>query len=186
MSTKKELSYVVAIVLLLAGFAQQFYNKQVATPRVLNSSTYIAPQVFYNQETELNKKIIAEIQDAQNHVYFAVYTFTRKDIRDALLAAKARGLEVKGITDKDQYTKLKSQTDIIDSLKNAGIPVVVQTHLGIMHLKVLVTDKAYASGSYNWTASATTLNDEVLETGTDPNIRGEFERIFLKMFDLYK
>jgi phosphatidylserine/phosphatidylglycerophosphate/cardiolipin synthase-like enzyme len=186
MINKKELGYVITIIILVAGFAQQFYNKQVATPRVLNSSTYTAPQVFYNQETELNKKIIAEIQDADKYVYFAVYTFTRKDIRDALLAAKARGLDVKGITDKDQYAKLKSQTEIIDSLKNAGIPVEVQTHLGIMHLKVLVTDKAYASGSYNWTASATTLNDEVLETGTDPNIKNEFERIFLKMFDLYK
>ena len=43
-----------------------------------------------------------------------------------------------------------------------------------MHMKVLVTDHAYALGSYNWTESATTLNDEILEIGTAEPLREEY------------
>lgn len=187
MTSRKEWSYIVTIILLLAGLGQLFFNTtEPALPKILDAQTNSQPSVYFNQETELNKKLISEIQNADTYVYFAVYTFTRKDLRDALLAAKLRGLEVKGISDKDQYARIKSQKEIIDSLRAAGIPVVTQTHLGIMHLKVLVTDKVYASGSYNWTASGTTLNDEVLEIGTDPNVRDEYKKIVEKLFELYK
>jgi phosphatidylserine/phosphatidylglycerophosphate/cardiolipin synthase-like enzyme len=55
-----------------------------------------------------------------------------------------------------------------------------------MHTKVLVTDKAYASGSYNWTAAATNINDEILEVGQDETIRQEYQTILEEMFDKYK
>jgi phosphatidylserine/phosphatidylglycerophosphate/cardiolipin synthase-like enzyme len=61
----------------------------------------------------------------------------------------------------------------------------IQDHRGIMHTKVLVTDKAYASGSYNWTAAATDLNDEMLEVGQDAAIRQEYQNILEEMFKKY-
>ncbi len=100
-------------------------------------------------------------------MYFAVYTFTRDDIKDALLGAKFRGLIVQGIVDKDQTASLVSQTKLVKTLRDAGIPVAVQSHSGIMHLKAVVTDHGYISGSYNWTAAATKVNDEVIEVGRD-------------------
>ena len=53
---------------------------------------------------------------------------------------------------------------------------------GIMHVKALVTESAYASGSYNWTGSATNVNDEVLEIGADPGLRSAYEAILKKLF----
>src|ERR1019366_3637264 len=56
---------------------------------------------------------------------------------------------------------------------------------GIMHIKTIVTDSAYASGSYNWTGSATTENDEVLEIGNDPALRQAYENILTKLLAAY-
>ncbi len=178
MQNKKDAVYIIIIVLLTAICGQFYYTYHYRPAHQI--------EVFYNQDEALNKKIISEIREADKFVYFAVYTFTRADIKDALLAAKYRGLDVRGLTDKDQYNKLESQSKIIDELKKAGIPVYTQDHLGIMHLKVLVTDKAYASGSYNWTSAATNLNDEVLEIGKDEPIRQSFQSILEKLLQKYK
>ncbi len=175
----KEKLYILIIALLIATAAQFYYSFRYRP--VLERQV----NVYYNQERELNKEIINEIRDADKYVYFAVYTFTRADIKDALVAAKYRGLKVVGLTDRSQYQKLEPQQKIIDELKKAGIPIYTQDHSGIMHLKVLVTEKAYASGSYNWTSAATNLNDEVLEVGRDENIRTTFQKIVEEMFAKY-
>ncbi len=179
MQNKKELAYLLVIAVLIALCGQFYYSYRYLPKQERQIN------VYYNQERELNKEIISEIRDADKFVYFAVYTFTRADIKDALVAAKYRGLKVVGLTDRDQYEKLESQQKIIDELKKSNIPVYVQDHSGIMHLKVLVTEKAYASGSYNWTASATNINDEVLEVGRDETLRATFQKILEEMFAKY-
>ncbi len=50
-----------------------------------------------------------------------------------------------------------------------------------MHIKAVVTDRAYALGSYNWTDSATVANDELLEVGTDPYWRARYFEILKKV-----
>jgi phosphatidylserine/phosphatidylglycerophosphate/cardiolipin synthase-like enzyme len=52
-------------------------------------------------------------------------------------------------------------------------------------MKAVVTDKAYASGSFNWTSAATNLNDEVLEVGRDENIRKQYQHILEELFSRY-
>lgn len=175
----KEKIYILIIVLLIATCGQFYYSFrfQPAKERQV--------RVYYNQDHELNREVINTIRDADRFVYFAIYTFTRADIKDALLAAKYRGLDVIGLTDKGQYKNLESQQKIIDELKKADIPIYTQDHSSIMHLKVLVTEKAYLSGSYNWTASGTNLNDEVLEVGFDEHLRSNFQNILEEMFAKY-
>jgi len=48
-----------------------------------------------------------------------------------------------------------------------------------------VTEKAYASGSFNWTAAATNLNDEVLEIGYDEAVRQKYQNILEEIFKKY-
>ncbi len=179
MKNKKELVYV-AVIIVLIGLCAQFYfdyKYQPLKQREIN--------VYYNQDRPLNKELIGLIQDADKFAYFAVYTFTRADLKDALLAARHRGLDIRGLTDRKQDEGLDSQKKLIKELRDAGIPVYEQDHMGIMHLKVLVTDKAYASGSYNWTQAATNLNDEVLEIGRDETLRQKYQAILEKLFGLY-
>lgn len=174
----KETIYLAIIILSLGVALQSYYTYKYEPADQIH--------VYYNQDQPLNNEVINTIRDADKYVYFAVYTFTRRDIEQALLAAKYRGLTVIGITDKSQYQSAPGQKAVIDALVKSGIQVYQQNSSGIMHMKVLVTDKAYLSGSYNWTTSATDINDEVLEVGTDPAVRVQYQQILEEVFDRYK
>lgn len=139
-------------------------------------------RVIYSLDKRQNdQEIIKLIDNAEKYAYFAVYYFTHRDIAEALIRAKRRGIDVRGITDRvgsEQGTNKK----VTDLLRSAGIPLFVQKHRdGIMHIKLLVTDKAYASGSYNWTVAATEANDEVLEIGSNESLRKQYLSIIQKV-----
>lgn len=177
MRRSKDLYYLIAIAVLIGVSARFYYVFRYLPARQI--------EVFYNQDIRANQKVMQVIRDADQFAYFAVYTFTREDLKDALLGAKRRGLNVRGITDREQTEKIDLQKKNIKALRDAGIPVAVQDHLGIMHLKTLVTDKGYASGSYNWTGAATDLNDEVLEIGRDQAVRSQYQKVLEELLNKY-
>ncbi len=146
-------------------------------------------RVVYSLDQKQNdKEIIALIDAAKSHIYFAIYTFTLPSIADALVAAKKRGVDVRGIMDSGQSSNSYG-APILEKLLSAGISLVAEKHAtgnGIMHIKLLVTEQAYVFGSYNWTNSATTINDEIIEIGTDPALRQTYENILKKLLDAYK
>jgi hypothetical protein len=146
---------------------------------------YLAPKVLYSLDEKRNdEEIISVIDSAHEYVHFAIYTFTKKNIADALVHAHVRGVDVKGITDRGQST-ISSQAPILNQLRSAGISVETQKHdPGIMHIKALVTENAYVSGSYNWTGAATTYNDEVLEIGTDRATHDAYKAIIEKVINV--
>lgn len=177
---KRDVIYFIVIAILVALCGQFWYTykyKPEADREV---------RVYYNQDQQANIEVTHTIQDADKFVYFAIYTFTREDIRDALLAAKYRGLDVRGIIDKNQSKAIDNQKAIVKELKDAGIPIVFNDHSYIMHLKTVVTDKGYVSGSYNWTAAATNLNDEIIEVGHDESIRKQYEDTIKEIIDKYQ
>ncbi|MDO8408179.1 MAG: phospholipase D-like domain-containing protein [bacterium] len=146
-------------------------------------------RVVYSLDKKQNdKELIALIEGAKTHIYFAIYTFTLNNVAEALVAAKARGVDVRGIVDSEQSTNSYGQP-VIEMLVAGGIPVLTERHPdanGIMHIKALVTDSAYAIGSYNWTNSATNVNDEILEIGTDPTLVATYANILKRLFAAYK
>ncbi len=172
--------YLIVIALLIA-LSGQFYYTYHYTPIAERDV-----RIYYNHDIEANQEITKMIQDADQFVYFAIYTFTREDIRDALLAAKYRGLEVRGIIDRKQSFGLDDQEKIVKELQDAGVEVIFNDHSYIMHLKVLVTEKGYVSGSYNWTASGTDSNDEIIEVGYDEDIRKQYQKTLEEIIAKYK
>jgi len=138
-------------------------------------------QVHYSLDRRQNdKELINVIDSADKYVYFAIYFFTKDNIAQALVRAKKRGLVVWGIMDRE--AGYDSNKNILAKLESAGITVEKQKHPdGIMHIKALVTEKAYVSGSYNWTASANNINDEVTEIGTNEGVRKQYLEIIKKI-----
>jgi hypothetical protein len=185
-----------ALILALASLGIGYgigLSRAVATPSV-PAVTVTAPpadsvRVVYSLTAKQNdKEIIALITNAKSRVYFAVYTFTLPSIAEALVAAKKRGLDVRGIVDSGQSRESFS-SGVMKILTDGGVPVVTERHpdgTGIMHIKAIVTDTAYAMGSYNWTKSATNVNDELLEIGTDETVRRAYETILRQLLDTYK
>ncbi|MCX6790138.1 MAG: phospholipase D-like domain-containing protein [Candidatus Kaiserbacteria bacterium] len=192
---QKFIRAALAIVLVVtAGSIGYTTGKGAAVPLSIPAQTISAPsassvRVIYSLDQKQNdKELIALINEAEDHIYFAIYTFTLPSIADALVAAKGRGIDVRGIVDSSQSSNSYG-APIIAKLLAAHIPVVTEKHAtgnGIMHIKLLVTEQAYAFGSYNWTSSATTINDEILEIGTDQALRQAYENILKKLLEAYK
>jgi phosphatidylserine/phosphatidylglycerophosphate/cardiolipin synthase-like enzyme len=143
--------------------------------------------IYHLANRQNDNEIIALIRAAKTRVYFATYIFTLPDIADALVAAKKRGMKVRGLIDARESAR-SYERPIVEELRGAGIPLESQRHVdgdGIVHIKALVTDSAYAVGSYNWSRSATTENDEILEIGTDPATVAAYQRVLQGLLDHY-
>jgi hypothetical protein len=140
-------------------------------------------QVIYSLDQKSNnKEIINLIDNAHKYIYFAIYYFTKDDIANALIRAQKRGVKVWGITDRE--ASLASNKNIIEKLRKADVNIEVRKNdEGIMHMKAIVTDKAYASGSYNWTGSATLSNDEILEIGSNKSVRKQYLQIIQRLLE---
>ena len=193
---QKMLRAVAALVLALAAGATGYTagTTRATSPISIPAQTISAPvagsvRVVYSLDKKQNdQELIALINETEKYVYFAIYTFTLPSIADALIAAKKRGIDVRGIMDSEQSSNTYG-APITAKLLSAGIPLLTEKHAGgngIMHIKLLVTEKAYAFGSYNWTKSATTINDEILEIGTDPTLRKTYENILTKLLNAYQ
>ncbi len=73
---------------------------------------------------------------------------------------------------------------MLKSLVKAGIPVKIDTHSGLMHLKVTIADgKIATTGSYNYTKSAEETNDEVFVVLRDEKAAQDFGTEFEKMWN---
>jgi len=130
-----------------------------------------------------DKQLIDIINNSKNSLDIAIYSLTKNDIVDSIIAAKKRGLVVRLITDAKE-SKSTTESKELELLKNANIPIKINTHTGLMHLKVTIADNKIATtGSYNYTNDATYENDEVLVVLNDATTAKQFEAEFTRMWN---
>jgi phosphatidylserine/phosphatidylglycerophosphate/cardiolipin synthase-like enzyme len=123
------------------------------------------------------------IKQAHSSLDVAIYSITKTDIVNAIVAAKKRGVKVRIITDRTEASN-KYQRAALTVMKNAGIPIKVNKHSGLMHLKVAIIDnKIVATGSYNYSTAASTTNDENLVVLHDSTMAKDYEIQFNRMWN---
>jgi phosphatidylserine/phosphatidylglycerophosphate/cardiolipin synthase-like enzyme len=129
------------------------------------------------------KMLIDVINSAKESLDIAIYSLTHPDIVKAIKDAKKRGVAVRIISDKSQSTG-KTQDEALKLLGSAGIQMKVNKHNGLMHLKVTIADKkVVTTGSYNYSQSASTSNDEVLMVIHDEAAAKSFSDQFDRMWN---
>jgi len=133
---------------------------------------------FARQTPNVDQQLIKVIDASKSSLDIAIYSLTKKTIVDSIIRAKDRGINVKIITDKIE-SKGKTEKADLKLLEADKIPIKINSHSGLMHLKMTVTDDVVTTGSYNYSAAATTENDEVLIIINDNNMakawKSEFE-----------
>ncbi len=142
--------------------------------------------VCFSPDGACSELIVEELDAAGTSVHAAVYTFTDTTLRDRLLEASYRGVDVKLVMDpwSADSGNVVNQA-VYDSLEDEGVPVrwAPNPSGGIMHHKFAVIDgRMVLTGSYNWTESADTLNDENLMRITDEQLAGRFESAFEELW----
>jgi len=113
----------------------------------------------FHGKSSLND-LINRIEQAKKKVFVAMYTFTHPLLKDALVRAQKRGVDVRVIFDKES-SKRTSQIAFL-ALKKANVPCAYRTKAGLLHYKTALIDNTLCTGSCNWTKAGFKSNDDFI------------------------
>ena len=117
-------------------------------------------QVGFSPEGTAQQLVFNVIDSAKSSIRMIGYNFTAKDIAQALISAKKRGVDVKVVLDHKENQNRYSQA-VMNLLVNAHIAVRTSSYYKIQHDKVIIVDgKHVETGSFNFTSSAEKYNSE--------------------------
>lgn len=156
------------------------YASTVVWPATVTSATI---EIYYAPDDRPLDRVIALYKRARRYIYVSVYGLTSPHAVEALVAAKKRGLDVRMITDLER-TQDPKQRSALHTLRLAGIPIRVNRHDGLMHLKqVVIDDETNTSGSMNHTTSGNRYNDERLDVVIDDALTVKAREKFVRMWE---
>ncbi len=170
---------ILSLLLLFATGCSSSTDKPTQTDNTDQTPQHsTTAQVYFSQTSGAYYKggadniIIDSIDQAKTSIYLAMYSFTNKNIKQAIIDAKARGVEVKIITDKEYKNK-----EVFKELRDTGITVADDdTDDKTMHDKILVIDDTVVYvGSANYTVYAFYRNHENILKLTDKNIASRYK-----------
>ena len=140
-------------------------------------------EVYYGPDDAPLDRLMTLYRHATRYLYVAVYGLTSPRAVEAMVAAKKRGVDVRMITDRQRTEDVKQRT-ALQTLQLAGIPILVNEHDGLMHLKqVVIDDEVNTTGSMNHTTSGDRYNDERLDVIADHAITVKAREKFLAMWN---
>lgn len=114
---------------------------------------------FFPDEKEGAEQLKQMIRSAKKTVRIAMYTWTRMDLAEEVVAAKERGVDVQVALDRG--ASLGSSRKIYDFLQKNAINVTRSKGKALFHHKFLCVDDAVlVFGSANWTKAAFKTNDD--------------------------
>ena len=151
----------------------------IAAPTAVSAA---AVDIYYAPEDLPGEKLVALYGKARRYIFVAIYSVTYPPIVKELVAAKKRGVDVRVITDRAKLNDSKQQS-ALETLRLAGIPIKINRHENLMHLKqAVIDDELNTSGSMNQTGSGNRYNDERLDVLHDPVTTAKARDKFLAMW----
>lgn len=154
--------------------------------KTLDRSPTSAPQgiasAHFSPGESCRRKIRELLQQARHSVDICVYTISDDQLSEAILTCHQRGIAVRVLSDND---KLYDQGSDIQWLGERGVPLRVDNSPFHMHHKFAIFDqRLLLNGSFNWTRSATTSNEENLLVTDQPQLvasfRSEFDTLWAR------
>jgi len=155
----------------------------LAVPAQAGSISAANIEILYAPDDAPLDRVITLYQQAKRYIYVWVYGLTYPRAVEALVAAKKRGIDFRMLTEQERTLDGK-QHIALRTLQLAGIPIRVNQHDGLMHLKqVVIDDEINTSGSMNHTTSGNRYNDERMDIITDRKISMKAREQFLSMWN---
>jgi phosphatidylserine/phosphatidylglycerophosphate/cardiolipin synthase-like enzyme len=144
-------------------------------------------QIFFTDPTALHARdyeggpdevLAVGIDQARLSVDVAAYSFNLWSIRDALIHAHQRGVVVRMVMESDNM-----DTQEVQQIKDAGIPVIGDQHEGLMHNKFIVIDRSEVwTGSMNFTVGGTYRDNNNLICIRSSKVAEDYTNVFEEMF----
>jgi phosphatidylserine/phosphatidylglycerophosphate/cardiolipin synthase-like enzyme len=169
-----------------AEFEEMFSKNRFGADSPTNSSiqTFIFDgvkvEVLFSPDDRPERRLTELIDSAHQSVEMLAYSFTSDPIANALFAKANQGIRVRIVQDANQIANTGSD---YNRLNQAGLDIRLDACAGLMHHKVLIIDQeTVVLGSYNYTKSAETRNDENILIFHDPQLAAQFLEQFEALY----
>jgi phosphatidylserine/phosphatidylglycerophosphate/cardiolipin synthase-like enzyme len=170
------------------------YAARYPTPRPMVISTArlepdypMPPEMIWGQGPAFNNRLASEIAIEPNRVDMVIYRLTVDNITEALLNRSRAGVPVRLIVEPSEYLNRKWPEFWIthanlDKLWAAGVPMKQRLHVGLTHMKTLVTSTVATIASSNFSAAWQRDHNYFVSALTKPAlhqaIAGRFEAMW--------
>jgi len=139
-------------------------------------SVYFSPK-----DKQISKIIVPLIDNAQKTILIPTFLITDKNITQALINARQRGVNIRVIVDAANANSVYSKHN---TLRNNGILVKTEIYAGKLHSKTMIIDNKYTIlGSMNFSASGENKNDENTIIIRDEKIAQLYSAYFNYLWD---
>lgn len=129
---------------------------------------------------DCTSSLVSIIDNSNESIEFLTFTFTDFEVAKALIRADQRGVNVTGITDTFQSRRFWQK----DFLARNNVNVTVHGASKLQHNKVFMVDKdILATGSFNPTKAANSINDEAFMIIRNSSLVQSFHEEFLKILN---
>jgi len=126
--------------------------------------------------------IQTHLDQAQESILVQAFSFTDPDIAASLIHAKKRGVNVRVLLDKSNIKDAHSKRPL---MIKEGIPVAIDSCIGIAHNKVMILDgKILITGSYNFSKNAYSRNAENVLVIHNPDMASLYTKNFQKRWNM--
>ncbi len=140
-------------------------------------------QAFFSPGNSCREAIVQQIQSAREQVDICVFTISDDRITEAILKAHERDINVRVISDND---KSHDRGSDIERMREAGLALRLDNSPYHMHHKFALVDRRLLiNGSFNWTRSASTKNQENIVLTQEPELLNEFGALFEQLWETY-
>ena len=132
---------------------------------------------------ECRRKIRELCRQARKSLDICVYTISDDPLSEEILACHQRGLAVRVISDNEKQFDAGSD---VQWLRDKGVPLRIDSGPYHMHHKFALFDgRLLLNGSFNWTRSASTSNEENFVVVDHPQLLAAFSREFESLWARY-
>jgi phosphatidylserine/phosphatidylglycerophosphate/cardiolipin synthase-like enzyme len=167
-----------------AKFNELFVDKRFGTKAKVGAQT---PQVtidgvpvanYFSPVDEVVDKLVAEMNGAQHSIKFMMFTFTQKDITNAMIARSKAGVQVEGVIENRGASQGSAP-----AFYCAHVPAKLDGNKYTMHHKVvIIDDKTVITGSFNFTQTANDANDDNVLIINSPAVATLYNQEFDKVY----
>jgi len=132
-------------------------------------------EVYFSPDDDVGKRLSRLIRNSSSRLRFMAFSFTSDPLGAAVMSAYHRGIDVRGVIERQQNDRWCE----FEKFRTSGVNVRLDSNRSFMHHKVMVVDDAVVTGSYNFSKSAEEYNDENLLILHSPRLA----KLYLAEFD---
>ena len=152
-------------------------------PRLFLDGTTV--ENYFSPDGGIANRIVELVRGAKKNIHFMAYSFTSDEIGQAIRDQAFAGITVSGVMDDGQINS--NEGTEYDLFQQMGVDVRRDGIAGLMHHKVIIIDESIViTGSYNFTNSAETRNDENVIIIFNADVAAQYMNEFWRVYPMAK